>query len=310
MSSYENKHLTPSRGGYPGFTEEHQGTWQGNFIFIQAADTQLGLIDNYAGNPPENRVWDEEIKLTKRMIQLANEMSPRPKFFIVCGDLVDDAPGKEHYEAQDDDFTKLFNELDTRIPLVCVCGNHDVGDAPTRESLSEYRSRHGDDYFSFWVGGVFFIVINTQYYNDASHVPEEYDAHEEWLDQQLNTCTTNGCTHCVVFQHIPWFVEHPNEDKFEVGHYPNIRKDIRLRMLSKLKGAGVRCVFAGHYHRNAGGFDEGLEMVVTSAIGAQFGNDESGARVVKVTRNSIQHKYYGLSEWPCVVDVDDNHPLP
>ena len=69
-------------------------------------------------------------------------------------------------------------------------------------------------------------------------------------------------------------------------------------------------MFAGHYHRNAGGFDEGLEVVVTSAIGCQCGKDVSGMRIVKVTQNSIQHKYYGLDDWPSSVDLNDNIPLP
>ncbi len=61
---------------------------------------------------------------------------------------------------------------------------------------------------------------------------------------------------------------------------------------------GVRTIFCGHYHRNAGGFDEEMELVVTSAIGAQLGEDKSGFRIVKVTENQIQHDYYDLDNVP------------
>lgn len=37
--------------------------------------------------------WDAEIELTQQAIAAANRMQPRPRFFIVCGDLVDGLPG-------------------------------------------------------------------------------------------------------------------------------------------------------------------------------------------------------------------------
>ena len=57
-------------------------------------------------------------------------------------------------------------------------------------------------------------------------------------------------------------------------------------------------IFCGHYHRNAGGFDENLEVIVTSAIGAQLGEDKSGLRVVRVLENSIKHQYHDLDNVP------------
>ena len=63
-----------------------------------------------------------------------------------------------------------MSELDPDIPAICVCGNHDIGNTPTRESVKHYVDKFGDDYFTFWVGGVKFIVINSQFYEDASQV--------------------------------------------------------------------------------------------------------------------------------------------
>ena len=56
----------------------------------------------------------------------------------------------------------------------------------------------------------------------------------------------------------------------------------------------MRYIFCGHYHRNAGGFYNGIEQVVTSAIGAQLGNDESGIRIVNVSEDKITHEYVNL----------------
>ncbi|XP_074696977.1 serine/threonine-protein phosphatase CPPED1 isoform X2 [Strix aluco] len=59
---------------------------------------------------------------------------------------------------------------------------------------------------------------------------------------------------------------------------------------------GIKAVFSGHYHRNAGGSYRGLEMVVSSAIGCQLGEDTHGLRVVVVTDEKIVHRYYSLNE--------------
>ena len=71
-----------------------------------------------------------EIELCRQTVDLLNRMKPRPAFFIVCGDLVDAFPDKwpEIRAAQERDFFKVFSKLDKDIPLVCVCGNHDVGE--------------------------------------------------------------------------------------------------------------------------------------------------------------------------------------
>ena len=62
---------------------------------------------------------------------------PKPKFFIVCGDLVDAMPDQwpEIRARQEEDFFKVYSKLDKDIPLVCVCGNHDVGNRPTKETI-------------------------------------------------------------------------------------------------------------------------------------------------------------------------------
>ena len=67
---------------------------------------------------------------------------------------------------------------------------------------------------------------------------------------------------------------------------------------------GVRSIFCGHYHGNAGGFDEGMEVIVTSAIGAQLREDKSGLRIVKVLENEINHQYYELDNIPQKVNLD------
>ena len=38
--------------------------------------------------------WEQEIRLTEQAIQAINKMNPKPRFFVVCGDLIHAMPGK------------------------------------------------------------------------------------------------------------------------------------------------------------------------------------------------------------------------
>lgn len=58
----------------------------------------------------------------------------------------------------------------------------------------------------------------------------------------------------------------------------------------------MKAVFCGHYHRNAGGCHDGLDVVVSSAIGCQLGDDAHGVRVVVVTADQVVHRYYSLEQ--------------
>ena len=72
----------------PGFEYQDNKYWKENFFFIQAADTQFGLIEDWGKVPLDKQKWDEDIKLTKLAITHANNLTPRPKFFIICGDMI------------------------------------------------------------------------------------------------------------------------------------------------------------------------------------------------------------------------------
>lgn len=57
-----------------------------------------------------------------------------------------------------------LSELNPQVRAICVCGNHDIGNTPTPDSIADYKRQFGDDYFSFWTGGCKFVAINSQFY--------------------------------------------------------------------------------------------------------------------------------------------------
>ena len=128
----------------------------------------------------DNPSWGKEIELSRRAVAKINAMEgdERPLFVCVCGDLVDTESsfsralaswkkvmsGWERnliFEQQVKDFKRIWASLDPDIALVCLCGNHDVGNRPTKQSIQHWTSSFGDDFFAFWCNGSFNISLNN-----------------------------------------------------------------------------------------------------------------------------------------------------
>uniref|UniRef100_A0A6I8NC11 Calcineurin like phosphoesterase domain containing 1 n=1 Tax=Ornithorhynchus anatinus TaxID=9258 RepID=A0A6I8NC11_ORNAN len=186
------------------FAAENERHWEAPFYFIQGADPQFGLMKAWADGDCSSGgdEWEQEIRLTEQAVQAINRLDPKPKFFVLCGDLIHGMPGTPWREEQIKDLKRVLKNIDRDIPL----------------SLDE-----DDSYF-------------------------------------------------------------------------NITKPLRQEMMDKFVKAGIKAVFSGHYHRNAGARCKDLDMVVSSAIGCQLGKDAHGLRVVVVTAEKIVHRYYSLNE--------------
>lgn len=135
---------------------------------------------------------------------------------------------------QTKDLQRVLRNIDSDIPLVLVSGNHDVGNIPTPETIAEFQETWGDDYFSFWVGGVLFLVLNSQFLYDASDCPALKQAQDQWLDQQLSMAGQQKCQHVIIFQHIPLFIQSIDEE----DDYFNLTKPVRKEMADKFIKAG------------------------------------------------------------------------
>src|SRR5438309_11754983 len=80
-------------------------------FFIQMSDPQFGM---YA----ENKDFKQETINFEFAIATANRL--RPKFVVICGDLINEAGNK----AQVDEFHRVAGKLDPAIKLYNVAGNH------------------------------------------------------------------------------------------------------------------------------------------------------------------------------------------
>jgi 3',5'-cyclic AMP phosphodiesterase CpdA len=282
---------------FKGFDADQEQTWKRPFFFMQLADTQYGMFTGDKG-------FKQEVVLAQRAVEHINRL--RPRFAIVCGDLTNATPEHARYRAQVAQFHHDFSKVDPQIPLVCVCGNHDIGNRPTPKSIASYQANFGDDYFSFWVGGVCNIVLNSSVLKDPSGAPEVLAAQQTWLDQQLQEAQAANAKHILLFQHHPLFLTQDDEP----DQYFNIPGERRRPLLDRLKQAEVRAVFAGHYHRNAYGRAGAMEMITTGPVGRPLGKDPSGFRIVTVHETKIQHQYWGMDDVPEKVELTKSSDAP
>jgi 3',5'-cyclic AMP phosphodiesterase CpdA len=244
--------------------------------FIQMSDPQFGMYT-------ENKGFEHETANFEFAIATANRL--KPAFVVVTGDLVNAAGDA----AQIAEFKRVAGKLNPGIRLFLMPGNHDVGNEPTKESLAKYREQFGPDYYTFHVGDITGIVLNSNLEKDPHNVPEEAAKMEAWFRTELAKSK-----HAILFQHIPFFLKDPDEE----DRYENIPREPRQRYLKLLHEYGVRQVFAGHYHSTSEARDGDLEMITTGPVGKPVPPARSGLRIVTVSPAGVTHKYYDFGELP------------
>ena len=326
LAAYNARFQLASNRSYSGLTPAEEGEWCGAYDFVQLADPQLGMLHM-------DRSWAEELTMLKLAIDHVNRL--RPRFLLISGDLTNAWPCKQNARvvaAQVASFHEALRELDPSIPLVLQPGNHDVGQNPSAGNVAEYCARFGDDYFSFWVGGVKYISINSQYYHILCVDNPEADALEReqaaWVESEMSARATAGAAHVVILSHITPFMGAEDE---EVGHFnwKRVPREWMVGLCSQphLPGGRATLWLCGHYHASCAVHSRaGTEVVTTGAVGGVINWSQppqviatqpvfqfmecvnsppvtcdafhSGMRVCRVRRNRIDHRFLELNAVP------------
>jgi hypothetical protein len=139
---------------------------------------------------------------------------------------------------------------------------------------SNFSESFGPAYYSFRVGDLAGLVLNSNLEKGTEQVPAEAAKMETWFRNELERVKLTGVEHIILFQHIAFLLKDPNEE----DQYSNIPKVVRERYLRYLHEYGVEHVFAGHYHQNELGRDGDLEMVTSGPVGMPLEGGKSGPR--------------------------------
>src|SRR5437016_2017784 len=83
----------------------------------------------------------------------------------------------------------------------------------------------------------------------------------------------------------------------ELDPHLHISTAIRRSYLDVFHRYGVAHAFSGHYHRNAFGRDQEIEMITTGAVGVPMGGSQSGFRIVRLGP-TVESRYYDLGAIP------------
>jgi len=307
--------------------------------FVVCADTQLGMMDF-------NKSWEKELEYSRQAIEMINALDPQPLFCCVCGDLVDmDESTSLKYgftleecgiikDQQNKDFAQMWGNVKEDIPLVCLCGNHDVGNRPNRATIQRFKNAFGDDYLAFWANGTYNIVVNSNLFSDPSDAQDLYEQQLVWITERLQYAQEKKASCIFVFGHHPWFLYDEEEEADDMkgsspfpdsfpeelrkltgpavpdAYFP-IPKKYRMEALSLFKEYGVAAAFSGHFHQNmVSKTSWGMDMIVTSALSAVFESNGKpadfneptalGIRIVdveeddKTGQTSFQHRFVPL----------------
>jgi serine/threonine-protein phosphatase CPPED1 len=272
----------------------------GTFSFVVCADTQLGIIN-------DNRDWETELSFAQCAVNQINALRPRPLFCCCCGDLVDmessfyindnkSSKGltkemcDDIQDRQNQDFQELWSSLHEDIALVCLCGNHDVGNRPTSSSIQRFQDAFGDDYLAFWACGSYNVVLNTCLFSNPDGAFELYEKQLNWLEERLKYAATEKAGIIFIFGHHPWFLYHEEEEKSDLlgispypvewnitepGGFPDsyfhIPKEYRMRVMQLCEEYQVAAAFSGHFHQNLlSKASFGMEMIITTSLSLVF----------------------------------------
>lgn len=248
-----------------------------SWFFVQITDPQLGFY-------PDS--LEKEIRHYEQAVKRINEINP--DFVVITGDLVHISKD----ENQLAEYKRITDMIRSDIPVYQIPGNHDVENEPTDADITFYKSRYGDDKFSFVHKDHLFIGINSNLIK--SHTPVFEEEQLKWLTNELKK--SHSYKRTIVFSHHPFFSKDINEPEA----YFNVDLASRHQYFELFASSGVQAVFAGHHHQNSHGIFNGIEMVTTSAIGEPLGKDPVGFRLVKLddNREQLKHQYFALDSIP------------
>jgi serine/threonine-protein phosphatase CPPED1 len=282
--------------------------------FVVCADTQLGMTS-------QCQEWETELAFSKKAVQLINALEPRPLFCIVCGDIADMEytfyQGPKFTRQQCDqiqgqqysDFQAVYDSVHPDIPLVCLCGNHDVGNRPTKASIARFASFFGDDILAFWANGTYNIVLNTALISDhsAEGAKDLFDEQLEWLTERLEYAKAKQASNIFVFGHHPWFLYREEEEGHELSgmtpfpeewgprdggipdsyfHIPIAHRSVFMALF---RDYGVTACFSGHFHQNyVSKSSWGMEMIITGPLSMILESDGKPKSYTEVNARGVR----------------------
>jgi len=281
-------------------------------VFVHMADPQLGMLNQFS-----SKRFDEEKNMSARLAFLATQIVPKPQFLFLGGDMQNEWPTSQGGNAADgldqrENLISALSPVKTKsIPIVCTPGNHDVGDNPIEEDLSNYETwwhaectsknlpSYSQDESSkasgFTIGNVLFLQIDSQlYYSNKERLNGARENQTAWLRSTINNLAESSIKRIMVLTHIPPFMHDP----FEHHGWANWNEVYREEVLNILEAAEVPVMWVcGHFHTLMENDEPQVHKIrVTSAAGTTMWWDAAGHKTT--TGQLTPEEAKGVAEMP------------
>lgn len=245
-------------------------------FFIQVSDPQLGFISLTDDFTPEEHL----------MGQITTEINRlQPDFVVFSGDLVHWFDNEQLWAG----FKRMCAQIDKKIPVYYLPGNHDVSGDASSESVETFVGRFGSDRFVHRGRSYTVIGYNS---NNVKNRTAASESEYEWIEQQLRRARKNKPI--IVVSHHPYFLN--NADEAE--EYFNIDIETRMRYIKLFERYGVDLVLTGHLHRCTSGRYGDIDFVTAGPAGKTLGSDASGVEIVKIEGGKVLPAYYPIEKIP------------
>lgn len=190
--------------------------------------------------------------------QLANHMAQQDiHLFLHLGDLVynSDEYNNDPYFNWWYKYFEPFGEILRRVPHYPTFGNHEadaaarLGDGFAYDVMfPSLQPENGGRWYSFMIGDIRFISLDTQVYFSF---PEQIEAQEAWLEEQM---TQNDSRYTIAFFHVP---------PYHSGlRYQESSEVIQQRIVHRLERGNVKLILSGHYHMYERLYRNGIHYIV------------------------------------------------
>ncbi|MCF8392226.1 MAG: metallophosphoesterase [Bacteroidales bacterium] len=236
------------------------------FSFVQICDPQLGMGG-----------YEHDTATLKQAVRQINELDV--DFAIFCGDLVNHANDSSYA-----DFKRIITGLS--IPYYYVPGNHDVGMIPNDTTLAFYRSKMGEDYFSFYHKGVAFIFTNSQLWK--ADIGEESRKHDTWFVETIESVKSDE--RAIVSGHFPIYLKELDE----MESYSNFPPEKRMDLLELMRKKNVVAYLSGHKHEVIINDYHGIQLVSGESTSKNFDKRPMGFRKWDVNADTLIHSFIAI----------------
>lgn len=215
-----------------------------NLTEIKVADPNNFSFAVFGDNRNSSTVFENLLKLI--------DHDPDIAFAISLGDMVQDGE-KERY-------LYFFNQVKRYLglPLLTALGNHEI----RGKGRQLYREIFGRFYYSFRIGGNYFIVLDDA--NGKGLTPKE----KQWLEDELGK--SQDCHIRIAFMHFPLY------DPSGEGDHHSLPEKSAEDLAGVFLKHRISHIFASHIHGYFEGQWKGIPYTITGGAGAELERDDSG----------------------------------